>query len=632
MQRTLVNRPIRTVLAAVVGIALVALPSWAVSSAARTPAHSVARSVTAATTKTATYTNPIDPTWPNVGKVDNCGDPDVIHSVTGKDHNWYMYCTSDKLNDQDNTVHYIPTFRSSNLVNWKYIGDASLNLPSYSAPDGNMWAPDVHYFNGKYYMYFTDPDVVDASGNPQGSAIGVMTSKTAHGPWTLAPNFVVEPHDAPCCPGSHMWTFDSSVVTDGGQKYIFYGSYYGGVQARKLSADGFTSDPSSQTQITIDNQYEGSSLIKHGGYWYLLNSATNCCNGPLTGYTIFANRSKNVMGPYVDAQGNQALNARSGGSIVVSMNGNKWVGTGGGTIFNDAAGKTWLIYHGVNRSSPYLGSSNETKRSPLLEPIKWVNGWPEANGGNWTSTAKQQGPVAQKGQKEPAAPATFKNQQAGSEVSSLSEDFTTSTTLGSQWLWVRPPTTPSSLYTLDSTGLTFNIQHTDEQPGNSPFPSLITEPAPSGNYIVETKVTTDVPASGCCFNYAQPDLFIYKNDQNYIREAITPLYGTRFIEFGKEVKPKPGYPAYGNTQLGPPGDTTWFRIAKTSSGKTQYYRGYYSLDGTHWIPGGVWTASYGSSAKIGLSAIADQDTSQNFHATFSYLKVYKMKAASKKKK
>ena len=36
--------------------------------------------------------------------------------------------------------------------------------------------------------------------------------------------------------------FDPDVITAEGQNYIYYGSYYGGIQVRPLSADGVTTD------------------------------------------------------------------------------------------------------------------------------------------------------------------------------------------------------------------------------------------------------------------------------------------------------------------------------------------------------------------------------------------------------
>ncbi len=147
-----------------------------------------------------------------------------------------------------------------------------------------------------------------------GSAIGVATSDSPTGPWTHHDAPVVEPHEAPCCANSQRWVFDPMVITDdGGQKYIYYGSYYGGIAVRKLSADGLTSDPASQVQVAVPNRYEGAYVTKHEGYYYLFGSASDCCNGPLTGYSVFVGRSKSPTGPFMDREASRSWLAASVG-------------------------------------------------------------------------------------------------------------------------------------------------------------------------------------------------------------------------------------------------------------------------------------------------------------------------------
>jgi beta-xylosidase len=48
------------------------------------------------------------------------------------------------------TNHNFPVQQSSDLVRWKYIGDA-LNFSAVDAID--LWAPEVTYRNGKFYLY-----------------------------------------------------------------------------------------------------------------------------------------------------------------------------------------------------------------------------------------------------------------------------------------------------------------------------------------------------------------------------------------------------------------------------------------------------------------------------------------------
>jgi beta-xylosidase len=47
------------------------------------------------------------------------------------------------------------------------------------------------------------------------------------------------------------------------------------------TAKGNAANP--DRQVTIGNRYEGSNVVRHGRWYYLFVSATNCCNGPLTG-------------------------------------------------------------------------------------------------------------------------------------------------------------------------------------------------------------------------------------------------------------------------------------------------------------------------------------------------------------
>ena len=55
------------------------------------------------------------------------------------------------------------------------------------------------------------------------------------------------------------------ITDDSGQNWLYYGSYFGGVSVRKLSADGLHTDASSQQQVAIDNVYEGAQVVRRGG-------------------------------------------------------------------------------------------------------------------------------------------------------------------------------------------------------------------------------------------------------------------------------------------------------------------------------------------------------------------------------
>lgn len=579
-----------------------------------------------------TYSNPLPVQIPNDGMVESCADPSIIKGQQPGDRYWYMYCTTDPLNSEDRdpggnfNFHLIPMLRSLDLVRWTYMGDAFASRPGWVANNAGLWAPEIKYFNGQYYLYYTASDT-NLPGN--GSAIGVATAPSALGPWSDSGTPAVEPHPSPCCPDSRRWVFDPDVVEVGGQLYIFYGSYFGGISARMLSADGLHSDPASQVQIAIANRYEGSEVIFRDGYYYLFASATNCCAGPLTGYSVFVGRSQNVLGPYVDKQGASFLEGRVGGTPVLSMNGNRWVGTGHQATFKDYDGQYWMVYHAVDRDDPYFeGAVGFTKRPVLLDPLDWVSGWPTVRAGNWASDERMPAPAAQPGDRGRYRPDAPREPRIGRLISSLSDEFNGST-LNPRWSWVRQPATGT--YGLEAGTFRFDTQAADlfEDSNNA---SVLVEATPGAaaealdrrhdDYMVETRLKLNLPAEGCCFNYVQAGLVIYGDDDNFIKLTHVSIWETRQTEFAKELFPATaGYPRYGNTVVGPPGEWTYLRIYKTSDREEEQYTAYTSRDGQLWVKGGTWTHDLGDNARIGLVSMGGS----GFVADFDYVRVYELK-------
>jgi arabinan endo-1,5-alpha-L-arabinosidase len=564
-----------------------------------------------------TYTNPLPIQIPDDGMVESCADPTILRGQTPGDNYWYMYCTTDPLNDNDRTgdnfnFHLIPMLRSLDLVNWTYQGDAFSTRPDWVADDAGLWAPEIKFLNGQYYLYYT-ASWTDLPGG--GSAIGVATSSNPLGPWTDSGTPAVEPHAPGCCANDKRWVFDPDVVDDNGQLYIFYGSYFGGLSARKLSSDGLHSDPNSQVQIAIANRYEGTELVKHNGYWYLFASATNCCNGPLTGYSVFAGRSQNLLGPYVDREGYSLLQGRVGGTPVISMNGNRWVGPGHNSVFEDLSGQFWTVYHAVDRNDPYFeGAVGFTKRPVLMDALDWVNGWPIVRGGLWASDSAQPVPAAQPGTQTSYRRKSPPRDQPADLIPSLSDEFNNA--LGTQWSWIREPA--SGTYSVSSQTFDFDTQAADLYV-DSNNASVLIESAPSGNYIVEARVKLNLPPEGCCFNYVQAGLIIYGDDDNFIKLVPVSIWETRQTEFAKELAPVPtGYPRYGNTVVGAPDEWTYLRIVKRSNKEGELYTAYTSVDGVNWVRGGAWTHQLGPNAQIGLVSMGGS----GFTASFDYVRIY----------
>jgi arabinan endo-1,5-alpha-L-arabinosidase len=335
-----------------------------------------------------TYANPVSRDF-----ADTFADPAVIKA---KDGYWYAYGTTDPLREGEGTRHLIPTARSTDLVNWTWVGDAfsETTLPDWAAPDAALWAPDIRYLDGTYYLYYvvTQTTVTD---EPNDNAVGVATAPSPTGPWTDSGGPVVGPRRGDSGnPGDFKWTFDPSQFTDrDGTRYLYYGSYYGGIFVTELNADG-TRAVGEPTMVAIDNRYEGAYVVRHGRWYYLFASEANCCAGPTTGYTVFAGRSESPRGPFVDRDGIPLTTSRVGGTIVVTPNGNTWVGTGHNAVVTDLAGQDWFVYHAIDRRDPFLDEPFGINERPmLLDRLDWVDGWPTVRAGRWASEGPQRAPV-----------------------------------------------------------------------------------------------------------------------------------------------------------------------------------------------------------------------------------------------
>ena len=128
-----------------------------------------------------TYANPLDLRIPGDGAMESCADPSVIRGQEDEGY-WYLYCTTDPLNDKDRTdagfnFRLVPQFRDRPT---SCIGRTSARRsrerPSWATADAGLWAPEIEYdaTNERYILYVTVTDTTFAGG---GSAIAAATSE-----------------------------------------------------------------------------------------------------------------------------------------------------------------------------------------------------------------------------------------------------------------------------------------------------------------------------------------------------------------------------------------------------------------------------------------------------------------------
>lgn len=279
---------------------------------------------------------------------------------------------------------------SSNLKEWKIENHVFSEPPQWAVEavpgfKGHIWAPDISFFNGQYYLYYS----VSAFGKNT-SCIGLATNKTLH-PGNPDYKWVDHGKVIQSVPGETNWNaIDPNLIEDeNGTPYLSFGSFWDGIKLVKLTQDGMsvaedikniptiasrktnTSDvnPPSIDNNPVDaggNAIEAPFIFKKGKYYYLFVSIDYCCKGVNSNYKMIVGRSKKVQGPYLD-KNNTSL-ANGGGTLL--LEGDKdWPGVGHNavvTIDDD----DYLIFHAYY--------AKENGRPKLrIEKLVWSKKWPE---------------------------------------------------------------------------------------------------------------------------------------------------------------------------------------------------------------------------------------------------------------
>jgi arabinan endo-1,5-alpha-L-arabinosidase len=553
-----------------------------------------------------TYTNPLPLRLADGSLAESCADPSLLRDRTSTPTVWYMYCTMDPVSHKEREgkgwkFRMMPVYRSVDLVNWYFVRDAFEERPAgLAGPKAGLWAPEPVYQNGSYHLYFTITDAPDALSPEKGcesdSAIGVATSASPSGPWTPANELVVPPRRAGAGCNFH-WTFDPDVVEDSqGDRFLYYGSYGGGIYVQRLARDGLKVE-GSPVRIAADKRYEGAEVVRHGDYWYLFASSTDCCRGPLTGYALYVGRARSPEGPFLDRQGNDMAASRVGGTPLLQQNGNRWIGAGHNTVFQDPVGQWWTFYHAVDRNNGYFSVEDKLTRRPLLlDRIDWVEGWPVVNRDLGPSDTPQPRPAIKPGTRA-SVPAPV---AATPATTPLWSDRFDGPRLDARWSWLRAQAAGS--WATNQGGLRMATQAADLHVDTNNAAVLAT-PLPPGDLRIEARMRLDAPLE-CCATPVQAGLVVMRDDDNYLKLVELAHEGLRQVEFGKELAPVgKGYPRYGNTVVGTPGEWTWLRIDVRRGGKEERYTAWSSQDGKVWVRGGTWTHDLGSAAKLGLVAM-----------------------------
>lgn len=275
----------------------------------------------------------------------------------------------------------ITIYRSNDLLHWMRQGRAFATEPEWArriAPgfNGHLWAPDVAYHDGKYYLYYS----VSAFGKNT-SAIGVTTTPTLN---AKSPNYHWEDQGIvlQSVPGRDSWNaIDPNLVFDEkGVPWLSFGSFWSGLKIVKLAPD-LKSVAEPQEWHTIARRdraalepdtepgtaaLEAPFIFRKGDFYYLFVSWDLCCRGEKSTYKMMVGRSRDVRGPYLDKEGRDL--ADGGGSLLLGGTPD-WAGLGHNSAYT-FDGKDYLVFHA------YETADNGLQKLKIAE-LQWdADQWP----------------------------------------------------------------------------------------------------------------------------------------------------------------------------------------------------------------------------------------------------------------
>ena len=240
---------------------------------------------------------------------------------------------------------------STDRTAWRNAGAAFPSGASwttgYTGGGNVLWAPDLSYHNGQYYMYYAA-----SSFGSSHSGIFLATSTTgASGSWTNR-GLVIETTTS-----SNYNAIDPNLIVDpAGQWWLSFGSFWTGIKLIQLNpSTGLRLDSTVRgiaQRTGSSTAVEAPVIVRHGNFYYLWVSFDACCQGASSTYRVMVGRSTSVTGPYTDRNGTAMT---SGGGTQVLAGHGSIHGPGHQAVLSDTAGEVLFYHYYADSGASYLG-------------------------------------------------------------------------------------------------------------------------------------------------------------------------------------------------------------------------------------------------------------------------------------
>lgn len=282
---------------------------------------------------------------------------------------------------KDGLYYYTHTF-GNRLEIWKTPNLAALNTaerkivwtpPPNTAYSKQVWAPELHFIDSTWYMYFAADD-----GTNETHRIYAIYNKSTD-PFAGTWKFFGKISDV-----SDKWAIDASVFDLNGKLYMVWSGWEGDRDGAQHLYIASMSDPlhidSKRVRISKPEYQwetfgplqrdgtdinvsvnEGPQILVHGGNVFMIYSASGCWTERYSLGMLTASASDNLLDP--------ASWSKTAEPVFVASPADSVFAPGHNSFFKSPDGKEdWILYHA--NAKPGQGCGRD--RSPRAQPFSWT--------------------------------------------------------------------------------------------------------------------------------------------------------------------------------------------------------------------------------------------------------------------
>lgn len=237
--------------------------------------------------------------------------------------------------------------------------------PASGANSHDVWAPELHFLDGKWYVYFT-AGPGQCCGGQRSWVLENASADPTTGTW-LEKGRIFNPTE-------DFWSIDMTVFEQNGNRYALWSGHENNgteeqrIYISKMSNPWTLEGPRvelSRPQFTWERSgpvtvNEGPEIIKHGAKTCLIYSASHCFTDD---YALGMLTCAATADPMVAASW-----TKSATPVLASNPANGAFGPGHNGFFKSKDGtQDWLIYHANLKAGQGCGDT----RNPRIQPFTW---------------------------------------------------------------------------------------------------------------------------------------------------------------------------------------------------------------------------------------------------------------------